>query len=445
MRWAATGALVFGGLLAPAQTSPCKIQSTEFEGWAAQEVSNQWLQLIFVPELGGRLMQVTFARHAYLFVNPKFKGKYFPPSVANGKWFNYGGDKLWPMPEGKDDGQHWPGPISDELDDGEYKFSVASQGENCTVRLDGPPDPRTGLKYAREITIGADSPAIGFHAVMENASQRTIRWSMQSVTQYNTEDSHNPADFNHGFWAITPMNPHSAYLNAYEVRSGLADDPSFAIDGSLFILHWLYLENEVWLDSTAGWLAVDDVANSYAMIEKFHFDDHAEYPGKASLIFYKNGAAIQLDADGKPALRDSNPQDAPYYMEAEINSPMAELKPGEKYAMNTEWFPTRVAGRITDVTAAGVVSSPVTASLQAGELELSGSMGVFLSGKLVAMVDGGKPIDLLSVTPQVPVELKQRIKIQSLPHKVTINLIDQQGKDRGKIAEVAVQSQERTF
>src|SRR5579863_2684232 len=104
MRCATTVALVFfGGVFAWSQTSSCKIQSADFDGWTAKELSNQWLQLIFVPQLGGRLMQVTFAGHPYLFVNPKYRGKYFPPSTANGKWFNYGGDKLWPMPEGKDD------------------------------------------------------------------------------------------------------------------------------------------------------------------------------------------------------------------------------------------------------------------------------------------------------------------------------------------------------
>ena len=52
-------------------------------------------------------MQVRFNGHAYLFVNPKLAGKYMPPS--EGQWFNYGGDKLWLLPEGDDDEQHWRG------------------------------------------------------------------------------------------------------------------------------------------------------------------------------------------------------------------------------------------------------------------------------------------------------------------------------------------------
>jgi hypothetical protein len=443
------------GSIAAAQTRPqphpsCEIHATTFQGWAAEQMSNEWLQLMIVPQLGGRLMQVSFAGHPFLFVNPKYVSQYFPPSTANGRWFNYGGDKIWPLPEGKDDGQHWPGPIADELDDGEYQLRLISQGTSCTVRLDGPVDMRTGLQYSREITIEAASPEISFHSVMKNASNRTIRWSMQTVTQYDTADRQNRQEYNRDFWALTPLNPQSAYFNGYQVRSGLADDPSFSTENGMFLLHWLYLENEVWLDSMMGWLAVDDAVQKYAMVERFHPNERAEYPGKASLIFYKNGSAASLDAAGKPVLRGATPDEAPYYMEAEINSPMAELKPGETYAMDTKWLPTRVAGRLTNVADAGVVAGPITASATSAGVMISGSMGVFFPGKLVVRFEdaSGKQIDsidLLSVMPQAAVELRQEIKIQGASKRLEIHLVDEQGKDRGKVAEAEIQAGSRKF
>ena len=77
-------------------SSPCVVEPTRYKGWDAERMSNRWVTLIFVPKLGGRLMQVTFGAHDYLFVNPLYLGKYFPPSqaVAEKKWFNYGGDKI---------------------------------------------------------------------------------------------------------------------------------------------------------------------------------------------------------------------------------------------------------------------------------------------------------------------------------------------------------------
>src|SRR2546430_11877779 len=115
----------------------CQLRPTNFDGWKAEELSNDWLRLTIVPQLGGRLMQVTFGGHSYLFVNPQYKGQYIPPSLAaeKGKWINYGGDKLWPLPEGHQDDQHWPGPVSDVLDDGEYHVEVLPRGKTCAVRL----------------------------------------------------------------------------------------------------------------------------------------------------------------------------------------------------------------------------------------------------------------------------------------------------------------------
>src|ERR1700722_2570898 len=186
----------------------CKVEPTLFEGWKAEKITNEWVELIIVPQLGGRLMQVTFGGHPYLFVNRELAGRYFPPpeGAAKGKWFNYGGDKIWPMPEGSQDDQHWPGPISDALDDGDYAFRILSQDSNCAVRIEGPSEPKTGLQYTRDIRIDSDSPQVSFHAVMKNISTHDIRWSMQSVTQYDTADPQNPQDFNRDFWAFTPVH-----------------------------------------------------------------------------------------------------------------------------------------------------------------------------------------------------------------------------------------------
>jgi hypothetical protein len=186
---------VFLSALVPAGATPvpeengspasreCRVDPVDFEGWHGQQMSNPWMKLIFVPENGGRLMQVIFAGHPYLFVNPGLAGKYFPPT--NGKWFNYGGDKLWLLPEGNDDEQHWPG-NSDLIDDGPFTFRKLSEGKRCEIELTSPADPQTGIQFSRTIRLDADSPQVRFHASMKNISGHTLDWSMQSVSQYNT-------------------------------------------------------------------------------------------------------------------------------------------------------------------------------------------------------------------------------------------------------------------
>src|SRR5246127_2103043 len=352
-------------------------------------------------------MQVSFNGHPYLFVNQVYKGKYISPAEAAGRWINYGGDKIWPLPEGNDDEQHWTG-ASTPLDDGAYTFSILSQSNRCTVRLEGPPDPPTGLQYTREISIGNDSPEIFFHAITRNITGHTIAWSVQSVSQYDLSDASDPNQYNHDFWAFAPLNPRSSYLHGYHVRDGLANDPSFSVKDGLFRLNWKYLENEVWLDSPAGWVALIDGATKYAMVEKTKNIAGGDYPSKATTIFYKNGPTVEMDEKGMPYLRSTSVEKTPFYMEAELNSPMAVLGPGETYAFDTTWFPSRLSGDLVTVTEAGLVAQPLVARRNGEKIDLSGSFGVFFPGELKAFLydEGGRgtnEVTLEAVHPQEPV------------------------------------------
>src|ERR1700691_6527412 len=71
----------------------CTVQAADYLGWKAEELANQWVKLMIVPQLGGRLMQVTFGGHDFLFVNDQLKGQYLPPETTQHRWINYGGDK----------------------------------------------------------------------------------------------------------------------------------------------------------------------------------------------------------------------------------------------------------------------------------------------------------------------------------------------------------------
>lgn len=438
----ALGASVYG-TTAHAQEKggqPCRVEAVDYEGWQAQQVTNAWVKLVIVPRIGGRVMQVYFNGHPYLFVNSKFKGQYLPPLGPDAKhrWFNYGGDKIWPMPEGDEDEHHWPGPVSDPLDDGDYTFRVLATSPSCKVRLDGPPDPRTGLQYSREIALEDNSPAIHFHAIMKNIANHAIAWSVQSVTQYDTQNAENAGDYNRAFWAYTPANANSAYLEKFHVRAGLADDPSFHVKDGLFCLHWLPLENEVWIDSTLGWVAVVDATAQYGMVENFHYSPKGEYPGKATVIFYKNGSGLTLDEEGFPALTATHDGNPLRYMEAELNSPIVDLAPGETYAMDTEWHPVRAGKEIFDVSNAGVCEAAFQATQSAAGVHLQGTFGVFFSGHLQAdFVDAHgkklKSVALESVNVETPVKLDQTTARPEGAAKVSLHLIDSGGQDRGEL------------
>jgi hypothetical protein len=433
----------------PGKAAECRVEATDYRGWHAQQLSNRWVQLIVVPQNGGRLMQVTFAGHAYLFVNPKFAGKYLPPNPN--EWFNYGGDKLWLLPEGNDDEQHWAG-NSDVLDDGLFSFRKLSEGNSCEIELTGPADPQTGIQFVRTIRVDADSPRIRFHASMKNVTGHTLEWSMQSVSQYDTANSawagpagaSVPARFNHDFWTFTPANPASSYLNRYHVRFGPAQNPAVSVrDDGLFAVHYVHMAAELWLDSTQGWLAVVDGASKYAMVERFQYQENKPYPGKASVIFWTNGPEMKLSSDGIPSL-SADSDAGPYYLEAEINSPMCRLRPGETCEFETEWFPTRAGSEFHGVTDAGIVLQPLRATgLENGKIKLSGSFGVFFSGRLLARFydEHGRSLGSMpvaDVSPTEAVSLEAEIAPPGKPARLSVHLEDGNGVDRGALQEVHV-------
>lgn len=436
---------------ASSSAAGCRVESVDYKGWQAQQISNRWVQLVVVPQNGGRLLQVTFAGHPYLFVNPKYAGKYLPPT--SGQWFNYGGDKLWLLPEGNDDEQHWVGD-SDVIDDGPFTFRKLSEGQRCEIELTGQADPQTGIQFQRTIRLDADSPRISFHASMKNVTGHTLEWSMQSVSQYDTSErsssDQNSADksvsarINHDFWTFTPANPSSSYLNRYHVRFGPAENPAVGVrDDGLFNVHYVHMAAELWIDSTAGWLAVVDGSSRYAMVERFEYEENKVYPGKASVIFWTNGPEMRLNKEGEPSI-SADADASPIYLEAELNSPMCKLRPGESCEFETEWFPARAGSEFHGVTDAGILIRPLQAiRLASGRIKLSGSFGAFFSGHLIARFYnehgaslGTAPI--ADVNPAELVSLETEIVPPGSPARLSLHLEDENGVDRGSLQEVRV-------
>jgi hypothetical protein len=421
----------------------CRVEQINYQGWQAQQVSNAWTKLIFVPQNGGRLMQAIFDGHPFLFVNRRYAGKYLPPSRT--EWFNYGGDKLWVLPEGTEDERHWAG-NSDLLDDAPYDFQVLSQGQHCEISLTGPSDPQTGLQFMRTVSLGSDSPVITFHAAMKNTSGHPIEWSMQSVSQYDTADAKDPARHSKNFWGFTATNSSSSYLNQYHVKFGPAENSAAQVRANgLFAVHYMPLAAELWVDSKEGWLAVVDGDTGYAMVERFRYDDSKPYPGKASVIFWTNGAQLHQHPDGTTTFGADEEGPPAMYMEAELNSPMVRLDPGQSYHFDTDWFPTRGNASFQGVSDAGVILKPLQAAQTEGakEIALTGAFGVFFSGKLVAHLYDGRGVaigtrELERVDPKNPLKLQTVVNDEGQAARISLHLVDANGLDRGALGEVVV-------
>jgi hypothetical protein len=448
---------------APAKSSPavkaesgCTVKSADYKGWKAEELANKWVKLTIVPELGGRLMQVNFGGHDMLYNNPKVTGKPTTPGARQG---NPGGDKIWPLPEGGQDEQHWSGG-GGHLDGGAYSLKVlSSTGGKCAVQLTGPYNAEVGQRYIRDISIGTDTPIISFHIVMENMSGYPQTWSEQTVTEYAVSDPAGSENLDKKWYGVVEVNPNSAYpMNAerhaddcvkptdgpkplseypkgYHLRSGPDVNDAYEVKDGTLRVHWNDIVQEVWVDTPSGWLAAVNGDNGYTMVERHDIDPNHEYPSKASIIFYSSGAPCARR--GRPSGSREGP-----FVEAEVNSPMVTLKPGESYAMDTTWYPTRMTDDFKKPTWSGVIGQPLTATRTADGLVLSGEFGVFYPGTLVAHLHPRTQEDntmkVVDVSPAEMVHLQSTIQAPPNTSRVSIHVVDAKGVDRGPLGEVFV-------
>jgi hypothetical protein len=130
-------------------------------------------------------------------------------------------------------------------------------------------------------------------------------------------------------------------------------------------------------------------------------------------------------------------------MEAELNSPMVVLGPGESYTFDTNWLPSRLTHDFTTVTDAGMVGKSLAARRSGGKIDLTGTFGVFFPGELKAyLYDRGgleqTEVSLEAVHPQDLIVLHQAIPADKNIARVSIHLIDSNGADRGALGEVLV-------
>lgn len=441
--------------------SGCSVKATNYLGWNAEQLSNKWVTLEVVPQIGGRLIQVNFGGHDLLYVNPSLHGQVIPAGTRGGE-HNYGGDKIWPLPEGNQDEQHWSG-AGGHLDGGAFTLRVLSRTPNkCAVRLTGPVNEEIGQRYIRDISIDGDTPLISFHVVMQNMSGYPQTWSEQTVTEYAVSEPVGSENFDKKWYGVVEVNPRSAYpidspdaprsvddcvkpagspkpLNEYpryyHVRSGPDENDAYEIRDGTLRVHWNDIVQEVWIDSTSGWLAAVNGDNGDTVVERHAIDPNHEYPGKASIIFYSSGEPCARPGQG-PANREGP------FVEGEVNSPMVTLGPGETYAMDTTWYPTRMTDDFKTTTWSGVIGKALTATRTADGLVLSGEFGVFYAGNLVAHLyprtSENDTVKLMSVVPTKEVHLQTTIPAPPSISRVSVHLVDEKGMDRGPLGEVLV-------
>ena len=427
------------------------VAEASYRGWRSLRLSNGLIELHVVPEIGGRVMQFRLGEKEFLWVNSRLEGALPPPGGlgSDGAWLNYGGDKLWPAPQGWDDETQWPGPPDAVLDGSPYRVEVGR--EDASIRLESGDDPRSGIGFSRVIRMQEGAARVTFDATMRNVDTKPRRWGIWAHTQLDGAKA-GGSGHNALLGAWCPMNPRSRFQEGYSVIFGEKDNPSFEPDRerNLLRVRYKYLVGKVGLDSPAGWTATVDGATGHVFVQRFVFEADREYPDGSSVEFWLNGRGT-IHAYKKEMVMADDPVENPCVFESEVLSPFARLLPGESFTWRYEWCATNIGGDfpVVDCSDAGVTSEPLTAIGSGGKLSLRGRFGVFSPGTVrAAILDGGgrelRSVDLeREASPLRPLAIEATTELPVGTAAVALVLQDLAGNDLGRLARADIERRER--
>jgi hypothetical protein len=425
-----------------------QVRSVDYRGWQAHLLENDLVQLYVVPDIGGRIIQYTLGSKEFFWVNPVLAGRTSPETGLDpdGEWMNYGGDKLWPAPQGWENDQQWPGPPDAVLDGQPYRADI--DADSAMIRLTSRDDPRSGIRFSRCIRLDPHSTRVSIEARMTNIDNKPRRWGIWAHTQLDAGLSSDKG-WNALLRAWCPINPRSHFPGGYEVIFGEQDNPSFEVDAArgLLKVHYQYQVGKIGLDSHAGWVATVDGCQGDVFVQRFHFRPDAAYPDGSSVEFWHNGRG-RIYAYNRWMEMPDDPAENPYVFESELLSPFARLQPGDSYTWSYEWCACRIGGDfpVVDCSDIGVVSEPLASLSQGDRTRVRGRFGVFLAGRLVLEARNAQAAVVatslleLDVSPARPVVLDEPVTVPAAASSLVLVLFDTEGRHCGEVARHALET-----
>jgi hypothetical protein len=419
--------------------------------WQRTNVANTLVTLQIAPAIGGRIIQYKLGDYAFFWENDQLLATDPPDSGLgpNDSFLNYGGDKLWPAPQGWDNDEQWPGPPDAVLDGQPYRFEqLKSDSSVKSFRLTSREDKRSGIQFIRQVTLSEGATRVIQSVTMKNIDTKPRRWGIWAVTQFNTANRHGEG-YNKKFYTYCPMNPKSIFPKGFDNLYGLVSEPSFTPDykNQMLRMNYQWRVGKVGIDNPAGWIATVDAADGYAFVHRFKYEPSKPYPDNSSVEFWANGVGNFI-AWGKEVKCEADAKATPYFLESEILSPFARLLPGESYTFNYEWAAAKIAPdlAVRDCKEVGVICIPLTVKQSSSGFALSGSFGVFYDGaaRLAFISPSGRKTEALGasveVSPLNALDLSQTpgltdgVIVPAGAKAIAILVYDKQGKMRGELA-----------
>jgi hypothetical protein len=401
-------------------------------GWEAIRLENSYLSALVVPEIGGRLMEFRLGSQQFLFVNRDLLGKRFTFEEHQGDgsirlWKNYGGSKTWPAPQGWDNDQQWHGPPDPILDGGGYTHDFAPSSSDARMAMTSPPDPRTGLRIHRTLSLTPNTSRLHMQRKFENITDHPIQWSIWEVAQIDCSSQH--GGFNPDCWVYAPVGD-----QPYHVMFG-DDNIQYqrGVRPGVMGVHFQGIVGKIGIHNRRGWLAFADQQSGYALCFIFPYDPTAQYP---------DGGAVTEVWTESPRSPSPVPIDSPgYLLEAEVLTPLFTIQPGESVEYTMQWCAAYCPGPIVDVNQLGCIHEPLRLQMVNSWARINGVFGCFMEGqaRLVWLDDASRIIESIvldrvtplaalhinRVIPRPPNAVRLRVEIVDYRTEILLGVLDE--------------------
>lgn len=329
-----------------------KVENYNDWGWECLVIENGFIELVIIPEIGGRVLRYAFPGDQQMAINPRTIGQNFDPATdSSGPWakgWGYGGYKNWPAPQ-----SFWNWPPPPRLCWGPYAYNIEHQSaDSLIIYLESEVETirAKGLKQARRFIIYRNSTLVKVEQYLFNVSATPRELSIwdisQTIVQHGTEKDMTNFSV---YFPAEKSKINDANLNITEVADNVYRYKDTSKSGKAFI------------NLNAGWCANVDERDSESYYKLFEIDPEANHPD--------DNSNFEIYTDGKNE-----------YIEIEVLSPLKRLEHGDTLRYDQFWSAARVKGIHYQATIAGSVISPL--AFDEGSLNLSGEYGIFSKGKV---------------------------------------------------------------
>lgn len=287
------------------------------KGWNAWHLQSGLLELILVPQVGGRIMGMRWRGHSLSFTQPEREGRVedlsgirdVPAKKREMGFPLWGGDKTWLAPQtGWTEGV----PFLD-LDSGPYDLSVEQEAPDvAVVRMTSQVCRETGIQIMRTVTVSSETNEWNVTHRLYNAGSRETQWGVWDVNMVlRPGQVYLPK-------CAASRYPHGIRTFAEEGESAHVRDTVVGALGRLAVIRCDEPKAfKFGVDATEGWmLGVLEVA------------------GLGLVAYRKQVPVFRGMTYGHGCITEVYNSDRYPYFEMEIHGPVVSLAPGEAFELD---------------------------------------------------------------------------------------------------------------